>query len=213
MHEFHRWKATSRLLVAAAVGVTAATVAALLAPWQVAVLSGWDGFALFLFAWWVLFLLPQDCDQTAVHARREDSSRFLADVLLLSASVVSLITVGFGLVKAGQEHGGAKVLLTAMCVLSVFLSWGVVQAVYTLHYARLWYSPPHGGIDFSEDEDPDYKDFAYVAFTIGMTYQVSDTDLGEKVVRRTATRHALLSYLFGTVVVAVMINVVASLLR
>jgi uncharacterized membrane protein len=206
-------KATTRLAVAVPVGISLAVLAAVFAPWQVSVLSGWDGTALFLLGFFGIVLLRKDCDETAALARREDDSRVLADLLLLSASLVSLVTVGFGLLKAGQEHGGAKFLLTAMCVLTVFVSWAVVQAVYTLHYARLWYSPPHGGIEFNESEDPDYRDFAYVALTIGMTYQVSDTNLGEKAVRRTATRHALLSYLFGTVVVAVMINVVASLLR
>ena len=213
VQDFLHLRATTRLVVAFAIGLIAATVAALFAPWQVSVLSGWDGTALFIVLWFSIVLLRKDCDQTAALARREDDSRFLADLLLLSASVVSLVTVGFGLVKASQEQGAAKALMTTMCVISVFLSWAVVQAVYTLHYARLWYSPPHGGINFNEEENPDYKDFVYVAVTIGMTYQVSDTDLGEKAVRRTATRHALLSYLFGTVVVAVMINVVASLLR
>ena len=89
----------------------------------------------------------------------------------------------------------------------------MVQTVFTLRYARLYYGGFAGGIDFNEDDPPDYRDFSYLAVTIGMTYQVSDTNLGAKAIRRTATRHALLSYLFGTVVVAVMINVVASLLH
>ncbi|MEO7556753.1 MAG: DUF1345 domain-containing protein, partial [Acidimicrobiales bacterium] len=67
------------------------------------------------------------------------------------------------------------------------------------------------GIDFNDDAEPDYRDFAYLAFTIGMTYQVSDTDLKTKEIRRTALRHALLSYVFGTAIIAVMINVVAGL--
>jgi len=212
-HKFQHLKATTRLAVAVPVGISLAVVAALFAPWQVSVLSGWDGTALFLLGFFVIVLLRKDCDETAALARREDDSRVLADLLLLGASVASLVTVGFGLVKAGQEHGSPKFLMTAMCVLSVFVSWAVVQGVYTLHYARLWYSPPHGGIQFNEDENPDYRDFVYVALTIGMTYQVSDTDLKSKDMRRTALHHALLSYLFGTVVVAVMINVVASLLR
>jgi uncharacterized membrane protein len=69
-----------------------------------------------------------------------------------------------------------------------------------------------GGIAFNEKDPPDYVDFAYVALTIGLTFQVSDTDLSSKQMRRTALRHALLSYLFGAVIVALTINVVASLL-
>jgi len=82
--------------------------------------------------------------------------------------------------------------------------------VYTLRYADLYYQH-EGGLDFNQTEEPDYRDFAYLAFTIGMTYQVSDTNLRLKAVRRTALRHALLSYLFGAVIIAMTINIVASL--
>ncbi|MBV8982235.1 MAG: DUF1345 domain-containing protein, partial [Acidimicrobiia bacterium] len=92
------------------------------------------------------------------------------------------------------------------------VSWAVVHTVFTLRYASLYYANG-GGIDFNEDDKPNYRDFAYLALTIGMTYQVSDTDLQTKPIRHTAIRHALLSYVFGAVVVAMVINVVASLLN
>jgi uncharacterized membrane protein len=98
-------------------------------------------------------------------------------------------------------------------VLTVVLSWTVVHTVYMLRYAQLYYARGGKGVEFNGGEPPDYRDFAYLAFTIGMTYQVSDTDLTTKPIRRTATHHALLSYLFGTVVVAMTINVVASLVK
>ncbi len=92
-------------------------------------------------------------------------------------------------------------------------SWAAVHTVFTLRYASL-YHLEGGGIDFTEgDRLPDYRDFAYVAFTIGMTFQVSDTDLTSFTIRRTALRHALLAYLFGIVIVAITINVVAGLLK
>ena len=70
---------------------------------------------------------------------------------------------------------------------------------------------PDGGIDFKSDAKPKYSDFAYVAFTLGMTYQVSDTDLQSPVMRATALRHALISYVFGAVIIAATINLVAGL--
>jgi uncharacterized membrane protein len=130
---------------------------------------------------------------------------------VISAASASLVAVGLALVKAGHDKGSAKALLTALAVLAVALSWAVVHSVFTLRYAHVYYSGG-GGIDFNEDADPDYRDFAYLALTIGMTFQVSDTDLTTKEIRRTATRHALLAYLFGAVIVAMAINVVASLL-
>jgi uncharacterized membrane protein len=109
-------------------------------------------------------------------------------------------------------HGGGQAALTVLAVLSIVLSWALIQTVFTLRYARLFYAEG-GGIDFNEDDEPDFRDFAYLAVTLGMTYQVSDTDLTSKAVRRTALRHALLSYLFGTVIIAVAINVVAGLVK
>jgi uncharacterized membrane protein len=86
-----------------------------------------------------------------------------------------------------------------------------VHTVYVLRYARLYYSPPEGGIDF-HGEAPDYGDFAYLAITIGMCFQVSDTDLAGKRVRRVALHHALLAYIFGTGIVATTVSAVAALL-
>jgi uncharacterized membrane protein len=90
-----------------------------------------------------------------------------------------------------------------------------VQTIYTLRYARLYYgddiSAAGTGIDFG-GESPDYHDFAYVAFGLGMTYQVADTGLTARAIRRTALRHSLLSYLFSTAFIAVLVNVVGGLL-
>ena len=93
------------------------------------------------------------------------------------------------------------------------LSWATVHTIYTLRYARAYFGRPAGGIDFNEKDGPAYLDFAYLSFTIGMTFQVSDTDLSTKAIRRIALGHALISYLFGAIIVALSINVVASLIR
>ena len=101
--------------------------------------------------------------------------------------------------------------VTGLAIGSVALAWISVHTVYVLRYARLYYSQPEGGIDF-HGEPPGYADFAYLGLTIGMTFQVSDTDLTGKRVRRTALHHALLSYVFGTVIVAITVSSVGSLL-
>jgi uncharacterized membrane protein len=88
-----------------------------------------------------------------------------------------------------------------------------VQTVFTSRYARLYYSHPAGGIDFNQEAPPRYSDFAYLAFTVGMTFQVSDTDLQTSAVRATALRHALLSYLLGAVILATTINLISGLIR
>jgi len=87
--------------------------------------------------------------------------------------------------------------------------------VFALRYAHVWYTEPHGGIDFKTKgaESPDYVDFAYTAFTVGMTFQVSDTDITQRAMRREVLRHALVSFLFGAVILATTVNVIASLLN
>jgi uncharacterized membrane protein len=204
--------ARNRVLLAALAGLVCFAVVVLFEPWQVAVLVAYDVTAFVLVASMFLVALPKDSAQTAHAATREDDSRATADLLLVSAALASLAGIGFGLVKAAQEGGPLEGTLVGFAVLSVVLSWLLVQAVFTLRYARLYYGEG-GGVDFNETKEPDYRDFAYLAFTIGMTYQVSDTNLTSTSVRRTALRHALLSFVFGTSIIAVMINVVAGLLN
>ncbi len=147
--------------------------------------------------------------ETAAVATREDASRAAAHIMVIGSSIASLVGVGVTLERASLTTGGSKLVLTLAAVLTVISSWALVHTVFTLRYAHTYYGLPVGGVDFSSDEDPDYRDFAYLAFTIGMTFQVSDTDLTTAAMRRLALRHALLSYLFGAVILAMTINVTA----
>jgi uncharacterized membrane protein len=104
----------------------------------------------------------------------------------------------------------AGVVVAAVAVLSVVSSWAAVHTLLALGYARIYNGEPEGGIDFHQSEPPQYSDFAYVAFTVGMSYAISDTDVGSSAIRRLALGHAL-SYLFGTVTLAALINLVAGL--
>ena len=120
---------------------------------------------------------------------------------------------GYTVITAGNREGTTKALLILLALAVVALSWVTVHTLYMLRYGDTYYGDPVGGIDFNDEEPPSYRDFAYVAFTIGMTFQVSDTSLTSKPMRRLALRHALLSFLFGSVILALTINVVASLLK
>jgi uncharacterized membrane protein len=114
---------------------------------------------------------------------------------------------------AGSASGNLKYVEAGLALASVFVSWTLVHTVFTLKYARLYYSGQAGGIDFNEPDDPQYSDFAYLSFTIGMTFQVSDTDIESKQIRRTALRHAWLSFPLGAVIIATAINLVAGLAK
>lgn len=179
--------------------------------WPLAPLVAWDVTVLVYITSILITIMPLTADDTAALAAREDPSRAAADGLLITASVVSLVAVGVLIVRAGNAQGLAKALQVGLGVVSVVLSWALVHTIFTLRYARLYYAEPVGGIDFNEDDLPTYPDFAYLSFTIGMTFQVSDTNLKTKPIRAAALRHALLSYLFGTVIVATTINLVAGL--
>ena len=121
--------------------------------------------------------------------------------------------MGLVLVRAGHSNGLSKALLIGISVASIVLAWSVVHTVYSLRYAKLYYEDREGGIDFNAAGAPCYIDFAYLALTIGMTFQVSDTNLKTTNIRRTALRHALLSYTFGTLIIATTINLVAGLTK
>ncbi|MGI8921679.1 MAG: DUF1345 domain-containing protein [Solirubrobacteraceae bacterium] len=174
---------------------------------------GWDAVGIVYLTWMWGAIWPLDDKGTARRALREDPGKVAADVLLLSAAVMSLIAVGLVLVEAGQSSGATKEQLVGLGILSVVVSWGVVHTVFTLRYARLYYAGASRGVDFNEKDQPRYSDFAYLAFCIGMTFQVSDTDLQTKEIRATALRHALLSYLLGAVIIATTINLIAGLTK
>jgi len=204
-----------RTVFVGASGLIVAAVLLWFVPWGVAVVTGWDVAALaFLVSVWPI-IIRADGPRAAQLARREDENRGSATALLLGASVASLLGVGFALTLAGRESGALQVLLIGFAVLTVLVSWTVVNTVYTLRYADLHFRSREAGIGFGDpagQEPPTYRDFAYVAFTIGMCYQVSDTTVGDRRIRGTVLSHALLSYLFGVVIVAGSVNLIAGLL-
>lgn len=202
------------MLSVALIGVVAGVLAGVLFRGAVGPLAGFDvaGLAYLGFIWTVIW--PLDADVTATHAAREDPSRAVADIALLSAAVASLAGVATLVVQAHSAHGSVRDTEMGIAIAAVVVSWLLVHTIFTLKYARMYYAAAGGvgrGIDFEKDVRPPYSDFAYLAFSIGMTFQVSDTDLQSSEYRRLALRHALLSYLFGAVILATAINVVAGL--
>ena len=203
-----------RLLIAAPLGSTAGAATAFFFPWQLSVLLGWDVAAAFIVGSVWSFVAVLDAASTHEVAMREDDSRAIVDLIVVIASLISLVGVVVGLAHARTHSGTVSSVLTGVAVFTVFLSWFTVHTLFVLRYAHLYYTAPVGGIAFADSEEaPDYLDFVYFAFTVGMTFQVSDTDIDKRAIRRAVTRHALLSYLYGTVIVGVAINVVGNLIR
>lgn len=194
-----------------AVGVTVSLGTAIFGAGDYALVAGWIAAALTYIIWVWMRVGKLDPEATRVHATREDPSRALADFLLVLASIASLAIVALVLVKAASIVGAERGILAALAIVSVAVSWILIHTLFTLRYAYLYYDSSEGGVDFNQEEDPGYSDFAYLSFTLGMTYQVSDTALKTPEFRLTVLRHTLLSYLFGAVILATVINLVAGL--
>ena len=141
-----------RVAVCAAAGALGGLVVAIVGPWWLIPLSGWDIAALLFVGWMWQSLWSLDAAGTADQARRENPRRGAADALLLSASVASLIAVGLVLVRAGHSTGLSKALLVGLSVASIVLAWSVVHTVYSLRYAKLYYQGTDGGVDSTRRE-------------------------------------------------------------
>jgi len=189
----------------------AATVAT--GGWEYAPSVGWATAALIYSAWVWIVVGRFDGEQTRAHAIVEEPARGVADALIVVLSVSSLASVGLVLVQAAVASGLERALIAGLAIGSVALSWILLHTLFALRYARLYYREPAGGIDFNQDEKPRYTDFAYLAFTLGMTYQVSDTDVTDHRIRATVLGHSLLSFVFGAFILATTINLIAGLGR
>lgn len=200
-----------RLIVMIATCVVVGTAIGVTLSWWYAAAGGWAAACAVYIAWVWLVCGRFDGATTRLHARREDPGRTVSELLIVCVTIASLAAVVILLLHTSKAHGGAQLAGAIMAVLSVALSWTLLHTLYMLRYARLYYQDPVGGIDFNGDEEPRYVDFAYLAFDLGMTFQVSDTNIGTTQLRSVILRHTLLSYVFGTVILATTVNLVAGL--
>jgi uncharacterized membrane protein len=193
------------------VGITAGLLTGLAGDWTLAGTIGWVAAAMLYVSSVWLSIARLDATATAEHATSEDPTRSVIDVLLILASLASLGSLLSVLLQARDADGQVQIMLAGLAVISVALSWLLVHTLFTLRYASLFYGGRDGGIDFNQSEAPRYADFAYLAFTVGMTFQVSDTTVTSPMVRATVLRHALMSFLFGSIILATLINLIAGL--
>jgi uncharacterized membrane protein len=196
--------------VAAVVGVAAAGLVGTTAGWRYAPAAGWIATATIYLVWIWGSVGKMSAAAIEIVVQQRHPGRRPADTIVLIASVASLGGVGYLLV-ASTAKGPDAAIAGAVGFLSVIASWLAVHAVYTIRYAVLYYTEPVGGIDFNQDDKPTFADFAYLAFTIAVTYGVTDTVLRNRPLRTSVLQHAMVSYLFGTVILAVTVQVIGSL--
>ncbi|PSL33578.1 DUF1345 domain-containing protein [Chitinophaga ginsengisoli] len=212
LHPIHR------ILISAGIAglVFVFTQAASLPP-LIKVVLLWDVFALAynITCWFVFF--NRSVDEIRKYARKEDGSRAFVFVVILLASFVSMLMVLL-LMISDESKEADKLLFSSVAIAGILLSWAMVHTMFAFHYAHIYYDDDEdkvkkqaGGLEFPEEPEPDYLDFAYFSFVIGMTFQVSDVQISDRKLRRIVLVHGLLAFLLNTFVVALTINLVAGL--
>lgn len=210
--------ALRRLAVAAATGVAVLTLVALVTSVPLGVLAAITATGAMFVLTSVAALWTMDADGTRRNANREDLRPPVEELVVVGTALASLVGIVVLLVLGDS---GDRDAAAGLGLVGAFTSWAMLHVMYTARYARLYYeaSPAGtdtasigaGGIDFNSDAPPSYRDFFYFSFNLGMTYQVSDTAVSSSTVREVVLRHALLSYVFGTVILAASINLIAGI--
>jgi len=177
----------------------------------------WDVFAIAMITLsWLLFFNTTAAQQHAIVKQQDDDVRVIF-AIVLSAVCISLAGTVLLIISA-NESVFDRDLRTVSTLAAVTTSWILLHTIFTIRYAHLYHNYDNkdagtegGGIDFPNAEQPDYLDFAYFSFVIGMTFQVSDVTISSKTVRRFVLLHSLISFVFNTIIVALTVNVIAGI--
>lgn len=200
--------AVPRLAAAGVAGAVIGSVVGVLtkAPLGILAVSA-AAETLFVVAGWIV-LWPMDAATTHRNVRREEFRPVTEELVVVGAAVCGLVGIVVLLLlgDSGMGHAAAATALGG-----VFMAWAALHLLYATRYAYLYYLSPAGGIDFNSAAPPAYSDFLYFSFNLGMTYQVSDTDVSSSTIRAVVLRHCLLSYVFGASILATTINLVAGI--
>jgi uncharacterized membrane protein len=183
-----------------------------------ATVAAWNSFATFgsLLAWLAIAMTPQN--RLRENARAQDLGRLLLFSFVVAAACVALFSVGILIHSHRAEMKTGLTVPLCLALGTVALSWILLHTVYSLHYAHVYYGDsdgdeiPEGGLAFPNESAPDYLDFAYFSFVVGMTCQVSDVQVTSKRMRRLTLMHGVISFAFNTFILALLINTVSGLL-
>jgi uncharacterized membrane protein len=190
-------------------------------PFAVTFMAGWIAFAATtLFIVWsnILLFHPRE---TAEIATEQDTTRLAMFLFIIAAACISLFAIILLLKGAPTTQGLNKHILLSAA--SVFCSWTLIHTVFTLRYAHLYYTyntrqhleageSPHGGLEFPGGEKaPDFLDFAYFSFVLGMAFQTADVTITGRRIRRLALLHGFISFVYNTIIVALSINIVSGM--
>jgi uncharacterized membrane protein len=208
-----------RLAVSAVAGTSLGLALPATLGETVRALLGWDGAVIVYLLLMLGMVLRSNPDRMRRRAAQQDQGRWLILAAILAGALFSMLALAFVQKSAKAAPGGEPPVFLLLVAGTIFLSWFLVHAVFTLHYAHAYYGPATdlddadgliGGLEFPEEKQPDYWDFMYFSFVVGMTCQVSDVQISGRGLRRLALMHGIVSFVFNTIILALTINVVAS---
>jgi uncharacterized membrane protein len=188
--------------------------------WNSCAILGWDAVCLAFILLAAPSMVGQNPAAISAKAASQDEGQGIILAMVIIATAVSLAAVGAELSLARSAVGAEKAIRIALAAATVATSWAMMQLVFALHYAHGFYAPAPssenpgavaGGLDFPGGEDPDYWDFLHFSVVIGVACQTADIAFTSKALRRTGTLHGVAAFVFNTIVVALTINLVASL--
>jgi uncharacterized membrane protein len=210
------YEASARSAIAVVLGIATFFAMRVFASGGTSIIAAWDGFSLSLLVMTWISILGSGIDHIRYRAGREDMSRLLIFIFTTAAAFCSIFAVVALL--AAAKKGSHVGLHATLSVIAVLTGWALVHTMFALRYAHFYYDggeepgKPAGGLEFPSDDSPNYLDFAYFSFVIGMTFQVSDVQITSKNLRLMALVHGILSFCFNTVILALTINTISGLL-
>jgi uncharacterized membrane protein len=205
--------AVGRVLLGSAAGLVAAVLAPAGLGLSMRITLGWNVSALSLLVMIWLFVMNSDPAATRCRAASADPGRTAVWIVVSAASAFSLFSAAVLLRHSRQMAAESGALTTAAALVAVISAWGLTHTEFTLRYAHLYYrddAEGEGGLNFPGGQAPDDYDFAYLAFTVGMCFQVSDVTVSSAQFRRAVLSHALLSFAYNTVILALALNLLFS---
>ncbi len=207
----HVAKLHGRLITSTLIGLVATFVLMAVTDWRAmtAALIGWDLGVLVYLVTAIVTITRFDLAKVKQRASEEDEGATLILILTVIAAAASLAALIGELGSMGSD--ASKALFFSHAVLTIVLSWTFIQVIFTFHYAHEYYGEGRdrrrGGLTFPDDPTPDYWDFVYFSFVIGMTFQVSDVQVTSKFIRRLVVAHGLVSFVFNVAILAVTVNI------
>jgi len=180
---------------------------------------GWDAGVTVLIGWIMVMMATSTHDHMRRRAARQDLGRWVILLAVVAGALVSMAALAVIQKSLKASPGDESMLYLGLIVATIVLSWSLVHTVFTLHYAHGYYGPTDdvddedglvGGLEFPSEDQPDYWDFMYFSYVVGMTAQVSDVQVSGRQLRRLTLIHGVVSFFFNTAILALAINIVAS---